>query len=136
MYLIYFSEHSTSHKKSVRYSQFLWLKRIHSGPQYLLEAQIHMYLLFIWREYPVILYYEPGWKLMSSQGNNCWHQKRTKIRIYHLCLSQHTVGPIPTSRNSLPNIGLTWADQVPQENLGERTSWLLSGGHLPLKTCW
>ena len=39
-------------EKSKSYSQFLRLKRIHSEPQYLLEAQIHMYLFFIWREYP------------------------------------------------------------------------------------
>ena len=52
MYLNYFSEHPMSLKKSIPYSQFLRLKRIHSEPQYLLEAQIHMYLFFIWREYP------------------------------------------------------------------------------------
>ena len=39
-------------KRSIPYSQFLRLKRIHSEPQYLLEAQIHMYMFFIWREYP------------------------------------------------------------------------------------
>ena len=53
MYLNYFSEHPMSLKKSIPYSQFLRLKRTHSGPQYLLEAQIHMYLFFIWREYPL-----------------------------------------------------------------------------------
>ena len=52
MYLYYFSEHPMSLKRSIPYSQFLTLKRIHSEPQYLLEAQIHMYLFFIWREYP------------------------------------------------------------------------------------
>ena len=45
-----------------------------------------------------------------------------KSRIYELCSSQHTVGPIPTLRNYFPNIGLTWADQVPQENLEEWTA--------------
>ena len=39
-------------KSYIPYSQFLTLKRIHSEPQYLLEAQIHMYFFFIWREYP------------------------------------------------------------------------------------
>ena len=52
MYLNYFSEHFMSLKRSIPYSQFLRLKRIHSEPQYLLEAQIPMYLFFIWREYP------------------------------------------------------------------------------------
>ena len=52
MYLNYFSEYLMSLKKPIPYSQFLRLKRIHSEPQYLLEAQIHMYLFFIWREYP------------------------------------------------------------------------------------
>ena len=30
------------------------------------------------------------------------------------------IGPIPISKNSFPIIGHTWADQVPQENLGKR----------------
>ena len=51
MYLNCFSEHPMSLKKSIPYSQFLRLKRIHSEPQYLFEAQLHMYLFVIWREY-------------------------------------------------------------------------------------
>ena len=39
-------------KKLIPYSQFLRLKRVHTEPQYLLEAQIHMHIFFIWREYP------------------------------------------------------------------------------------
>ena len=52
MYLNFCSEHPTSLKSSIQYSQFLRLKRIHIEPQYLLEAQLHMYFFFIWREYP------------------------------------------------------------------------------------
>ena len=52
MYLNYFSEHPMSLKKSIPYSQFLRLKKIHSETQFLLESQIHMYLFFRWREYP------------------------------------------------------------------------------------
>ena len=52
MYVNYYSEHPMSLKRSIPYSQFLRLKRIHSEHQYLLEAQIHMSLFFIWREYP------------------------------------------------------------------------------------
>ena len=52
MYLNYSSEHPINLKKSIPFSQFLRLKRIHSESQYLLEAQIHMYLFFRWREYP------------------------------------------------------------------------------------
>ena len=52
MYLNYFSEHLMSITRSIPYSQFLRLKTIHCEPQYLLEAQIHMYLFFIQREYP------------------------------------------------------------------------------------
>ena len=52
MYLNYFSEHPMSLKKSIPYSQFLKLKKIHSEIQHLLEAQIHMYLFFRWRDYP------------------------------------------------------------------------------------
>ena len=52
MYLNYFSEHPMSLKKSIPYSQFLRLKKIHSETLYLLESQIHLYLYFRWREYP------------------------------------------------------------------------------------
>ena len=56
MHLNYYSEYPMSLKGSMPYSQFLRLKRIYSEPQYLLEAQIHMYLFFIRREYPMMLY--------------------------------------------------------------------------------
>ena len=46
------SEHPMSIKSSIPYSEFLRFKRIHTESQNLLEAQIHMYFLFIWREYP------------------------------------------------------------------------------------
>ena len=39
-------------KQSIPYSQFLRLKRIHYEPHYLIQAQIHLYWFFIWREYP------------------------------------------------------------------------------------
>ena len=52
MCLDFSSEHPMSLKRSIPYSQFLKLKRIHTKPQYLLEAQIHMYFFFIRREYP------------------------------------------------------------------------------------
>ena len=44
------SEHPMSLKKSIPYSQFLRLKKIHTELQHLLEAQIHMYIFFLWRE--------------------------------------------------------------------------------------
>ena len=52
MYLNYLSEHPVSLKKSIPYSQFLRLKKIHSEIQHLLESCIHLYLYFRWREYP------------------------------------------------------------------------------------
>ena len=52
MHLNFCLEHPMSLKKAIPCSQFLRLKRIHTEPQYLLEAQIHMYFFFIWREYP------------------------------------------------------------------------------------
>ena len=55
MYHNYFSEHPMSLKKSIPYSQFLRLRRIHSEPLYLLKAQIHIYLFFIWRECPHVI---------------------------------------------------------------------------------
>ena len=52
MYLNFNSEHSMNLKKSIPYSQFLRLKRIHSESHYLIQLQIHLYLHFIWRKYP------------------------------------------------------------------------------------
>ena len=45
MYLNFNSEHQRSLKRSIPYSQFLILKRIHSEPH-------QLYWYFIWREYP------------------------------------------------------------------------------------
>ena len=52
MYLNLNSEHPVSLKRSIPYSQFLRLKRIHSESHYLLQAQTHLCWFFIWREYP------------------------------------------------------------------------------------
>ena len=51
MYLNFSSEHPMSLKKNQYHTHNSSdLKRIHT--EYLLEAQIHMYFFFIWREYP------------------------------------------------------------------------------------
>ena len=39
-------------KRSIPYSQFLRLKRIHSESYYLIQAQIQLYWYFRWREFP------------------------------------------------------------------------------------
>ena len=52
MYLNFHSEHPLNLKRSIPYSQFLRLKRIHSESHYLIQSQIHLYWYFIWREYP------------------------------------------------------------------------------------
>ena len=49
MYLNFNSEHPM---RCIPYSQFLRLERIHSESHHLLQAQIHLYWFFIWREYP------------------------------------------------------------------------------------
>ena len=51
MYLNFNSEHPMSLKRSIPYSQFLRLKRIHSEPHYLIQVQIQLYWYFTWREY-------------------------------------------------------------------------------------
>ena len=56
MYLNYFSKHLMSLRKSIPYSQFLRLKRIHSEPQYLLEVQIHTYCFSCGGNTPMISY--------------------------------------------------------------------------------
>ena len=52
MYLNFHSKHPLNLKRSIPYSQFLRLKRIHSESHYLIQSQIHLYWYFIWREYP------------------------------------------------------------------------------------
>ena len=52
MYLNFNSEHPMNLKRSILYSQFLRLKRIHSESHYLIQSQTHLYWYFIWREYP------------------------------------------------------------------------------------
>ena len=52
MYLNFNSEHPMNLKRSIPYSQFLTLKRIHSESHYLIQSQIQLYWYFIWREYP------------------------------------------------------------------------------------
>ena len=52
MYLNFNSEQPMNLKRSIPYSQFLRLKRIHSESHYLIQSQIHLYWYFIWREYP------------------------------------------------------------------------------------
>ena len=52
MYLNFHSEHPLNLKRSIPYSQFLRLKRIHSESHFLIQSQINLYWYFIWREYP------------------------------------------------------------------------------------
>ena len=53
IYLNYHIEiHPSSLKKSIPYSQFLKLKKIHAELLNLLEAQTPMYCYFLWKDYP------------------------------------------------------------------------------------
>ena len=51
MYLNDHSEHPSSLKKSIAYSLFLTLKKIHSGLLHLLEVNMHLYLYILRRDY-------------------------------------------------------------------------------------
>ena len=50
-YLNFNSEHPLNLKRSIPYSQFLRLERIHFEPHYLIQAQIQLYWYFRWRKY-------------------------------------------------------------------------------------
>ena len=78
MHLNFHSKHPMSLKRSIPYSQFLRLKRIHSESHYLLQTQIHLYWYFRWREYPHDILIDAWSKtnhvaretLLSDTGNN------------------------------------------------------------------
>ena len=53
MYLNFHSEHPLNLKRSIPYSQFLRLKRIHSESHFLIQSQINLYWYFIWRDIPM-----------------------------------------------------------------------------------
>ena len=78
MYLDYSSEHPITLKNSLPYSQFLRLKRIHSEIHYLLEAQIHMYLYFRWRNYPHHIILDAWTKTNELRRTSLLTQKSTE----------------------------------------------------------
>ena len=78
MYLDYSSEHPITLKNSIPYSQFLRLKRIHSEVHHLLEAEIHMYLFFRWRNYPHHIILEAWTKTNQYRRNQLLSKKSTE----------------------------------------------------------
>ena len=104
-------------KRSIPYSQFLRLKRIHSESHYLIQAQIQFYWYFIWREYPHDILIE-AWRKPNKVTRETLLADSKGIRIpkHLLCLLQHIAVLIPTSGNSYLNIGLIWVGLVPPEN--------------------
>ena len=92
MYLNFSSKHPMSVKNSIPNSQFPRLSRIHTESQYLLEAQLHMYLLFLWREYPHDTIMKAGGKQIMCQGSNYYLKQRILIlQKHHSCVSLPTV---------------------------------------------
>ena len=118
MYLNYFSEHPMSLEKSIPYSQFLRLKRIQSEPQYILEAQIHMYLFFIWREYPHDIILKAWMKTNKFTREQLLTTGNNEDKDISLML-------ITTYSRANPNFKELFSKHwtyLPQENLGKRTS--------------
>ena len=62
IYLNFCSEHPMSLKKSIPYSQFLRLKRVHTEPQHLLEAKHICIFSLSGGNIPMTLHREPGGK--------------------------------------------------------------------------
>ena len=115
MYLNYNSELPMSLKKSIPYSQFLRLMRIH-----LLEAEIHMYLFFsMERISPKLNFEEMRTSKFNVKGAIVDSQKSLVKQRYHSCSSLFLT---PILRKLYPNIGPTWADLVPLENWDSRIS--------------
>ena len=132
MYLNFHSEHPLNLKRSIPYSQFLRLKRIHSESHFLIQSQINLYWYFIWMEYPHDVILEAWQKTNRSIESHYWMTPQAKRKPQHLlCLLQHIIMPIPTSGISYLNIGPFWVGLVPPENYVIKTSWSLIGSHHP-----
>ena len=124
MYLNFYSEHPMNLRRSIPYSQFLRLKRIHSESHYLIQAQIQLYWYFRWREYPHDILIE-AWRktnqvtrealLADTTGNQDSNAPLMFITTYNNANSNFM--------NSYLNIGLIWTGLVPPENYVHKTSW-------------
>ena len=103
-------------KKSIPYSQFLRLKRIHSESHYLIQSQIHLYLYFIWREYPhdVILeaWNKTNQVTMESLLNDSSGTKTSKAPLMFITTYNSAN---PNFREIISNIGHIWVGLVPPE---------------------
>ena len=117
MYLNFHSEHPLNLKRSIPYSQFLRLKRIHSESYYLIQSQIHLNWYFIWRKYPHDVVLEAWQKTNKVNRESLLDGTTGKKKLKHLsCLSLHITVLTPTSGRSYPNIGPFWEGLVPPEN--------------------
>ena len=136
MYLNFCSEHPMSLNRSILYSQFLRLKRIHTEPQFLLEAQIHMYLFFIWKEYPhdTIL---KAWKQTNeTTRDQLLFPKETNLdkKMPLMFITTYSRSN-PKFKELLCKHWSHLGRPSATRELGKRTSWSLIGIHLPLRTC-
>ena len=83
MYLNFHSEHPLNLKRSIPYSQFLRLKRIHSEPQFLIQSQINLYWFFIWRDYPHGLILEAWQKTNKVNRESLLGDTKNKRKLHH-----------------------------------------------------
>ena len=116
MYLNFNSEHPM--KKSIPYSQFLRLKRIHSESHYLIQCTNSPLLVFYLEGIsPWCCTRSLGTRPIRSPESHYWMTAQAKKNLkYLLCLSLHITVLIPTSGKSYLNIGPIWVGLVPPEN--------------------
>ena len=132
MYLNFNSEHPMNLKKSIPYSQFLRLKRIHSESHHLIQSQIHLYLYFIWREYPHDVVLETWNKTNQVTRQSLLNDSsRTKASKAPLMF-------ITTNNSANPNfrkiISKHWSylgRSSATRELATKTLWSHIGSHLP-----
>ena len=136
MHLNFHSEHPMNLKRSIPYSQFLRLKRIHSESHYPIHAQIQLYWHFIWREYPHDILIE-AWKKTNKVtretllSNTTGNQESTTPLMFITTYNSAN----PNFRgNSYLNIGLISVGLVPPENYADKTLWSHTENLLHWKT--
>ena len=136
MYLDYSSEHPITLKNSIPYSQFLRLKRIHSEIHYLLEAEIHMYLYFRWRNYPHHIILDAWTKTNELRRTHLLTQKPTEDKEIPLVFITTYNKTNPNLKEIISNYWAYLGRSSATRDLSKRDFMITYRKPLLSKICW